>query len=95
MSCQYRQQISIHIVFEKQKKKLYFSSMWERIFLSFCMMLLVSLPETEGEGEGLRISLAYLTVEAAASDAGISETGVSWKIQKLTQKTQLMPRPRM
>lgn len=51
--------------------------MWERIFLSFCMMLLVSLPETEGEGDRLRISLAYLMVEAATSDAGVSDTGVS------------------
>lgn len=63
--------------------------MWERIFLSFCMMLLVSLPETESEGEGLRISSACLMVVAAASDADVSDTGVSWKIQELTEKIHI------
>lgn len=39
------------------------------------MMLLVSLPEMESEGEGLRISSACLMLEA--SDTGVSDTGVS------------------
>lgn len=62
---------------KNEKKGHYFSSM--RIFLSFCMMLLVSLPEIESEGEGLRTSSACLMVEAAASDADVSDNGVSWK----------------
>lgn len=59
-------------------KRHYFSSMWQRIFLSFCMMLLVSLPEMDSEGEGLRASAICLMFGAAPSDAGVSDAGVSW-----------------
>lgn len=41
--------------FCKRKGRSYFSSILLRIFLSFCMMLLVSLLEIE-IGEGLRVS---------------------------------------
>lgn len=61
----------------KLNEGVYFSSMWERIFLSFCMMLLVSLPETDSEGDGLRAASAWPLGEAA-SDPGVSDTGVSW-----------------
>lgn len=46
------------------------------------MMLLVSLPEIDSEGEGLRMSSACLVVEAAASDADVSDIVVSWNIQE-------------
>lgn len=41
------------------------------------MMLLVSLPETESEGEGLRLSSACLISGEAGADPGVSDTGVS------------------
>lgn len=81
--------IRFKICMKNEKKGHYFSSMWERIFLSFCMMLLVSLPEIESEGEGLRISSACLMVEAAASDADVSDNGVSWKILELPQNEKI------
>lgn len=61
------------------KKSHYFSSVWNRIFFSFCMMLLVSLPEMEREGEGLRTSSVCPMFRTDASDPGVSDTGVSWK----------------
>ena len=43
------------------------------------MMLLVSLPETESGGDGLRGSLhASIKLGEAASDTGVSDMGVSW-----------------
>lgn len=42
------------------------------------MMLLVSLPEMDSEGEGLRASAICLMFGAAPSDAGVSDAGVSW-----------------
>lgn len=53
------------------------------------MMLLVSLPEIDSEGEGLRISSACLMVEAAASDADVSDIVVSWKIQVYTNRINI------
>lgn len=44
------------------------------------MMLLVSLPDTEREGEGLRRSSAGPMFRMDDSDMGVSETGVSWGI---------------
>lgn len=44
------------------------------------MMLLVSLPETESEGEGLRRSSAGPMFRTDDSDLGVSETGVSWRM---------------
>lgn len=41
------------------------------------MMLLVSLPEMESEGEGLRLSSACLTLGEAVSDTSVCGTGVS------------------
>lgn len=49
------------------------------------MMLLVSLPEIDSEGEGLRTSSACLMFGEAASDTGVSDTGVSW-IDRGTQR---------
>lgn len=48
------------------------------------MMLLVSLPETEREGEGLRTSSAGPTFRTDDSDLGVSETGVSWRMDTCT-----------
>lgn len=48
------------------------------------MMLLVSLPEMESEGEGQRTSSACLMLGEAASDTGVSDTGVSWRMDKWT-----------
>lgn len=45
------------------------------------MILLVSLPEMDGEGEGVRIS-ACLISGVAASDSGVSNTGVSWRMDE-------------
>lgn len=41
------------------------------------MMLLVSLPEIDSEGEGLRTSSSCLMFGKVASDTGVSDTGVS------------------
>lgn len=41
------------------------------------MMLLVSLPEMDCEGEGQRILSGGLVLGGAASNTGVSETGVS------------------
>lgn len=48
-------------------------------------MLLVSLPEMERGGEGLRTSSAWLMLREAASDTGVSDTGVSWRMDQCTQ----------
>lgn len=45
-------------------------------------MLLVSLPETEGEGEEVRTSSASLMLGEDASGAGVSITGMSWRTDK-------------
>lgn len=41
------------------------------------MMLLVSLAETEGDGDGVRLSSVGLMLEGAGSDTGVSDTGDS------------------
>lgn len=41
------------------------------------MMLLVSLPEMESEGEGLRLSSACLMLGPAGFDTSVSGIGVS------------------
>lgn len=48
------------------------------------MMLLVSLPEMESEGEGLRISSAGLMLGETVSDTGVSDTGVSCRMDEWT-----------
>lgn len=50
------------------------------------MMLLVSLPEMESEGEGLRISSAHLMLVEAASDTGVSDAAVSWRMDEWTSR---------
>lgn len=50
------------------------------------MMLLVSLPETEREGEGLRTSSAAPIFRMDDSDLGVSETGVSWRMDTSIEK---------
>ena len=65
-------------------RSTYFSSVCERIFFSFCMLLLVSLPETErGEGERPCPSVSTALGGDDAS-AGVSDTGVSWRTGTVT-----------
>ena len=56
------------------------------------MMLLVSLPEMESGGEGLRMSSACLRLGEAASDTdtGVSDTGVSWRTDEWSCRQALV-----
>lgn len=67
--------------------------MWECIFLSFCMMLLVSLPEMESEGEGLRLSSARLTLGSNTSVCGTVVSlvnGQMWTSQWLVKPVKYL-----
>lgn len=48
------------------------------------MMLLVSLPEMESEGEEQRTSSGWLMLGEAAWETDASETGVSWGMDEWT-----------
>lgn len=61
---------------KKKKRSIYFSSMWMRIFFSFCMMLLVSLPDTD-TGEGLRVSASVTMTLGGADSSATPDTGDS------------------